>query len=173
MMKKYPTVLFDWGGTVMYDDPALTNPMVGWPRVEVIDGIADVLKSLYASGRQIVIATAASISDENEIRGALARVKLDGYFSRIYCFKNTGLPKGKAFYRHILRDLKIPSSNALMVGDSFEKDVYAANAVGMFAVWFNPISDERLNGKLHMTVQSMQELGTFFKTLDQQLSTQP
>ena len=27
---RYPTVLFDWGDTVMRDDPASTVPMVEW-----------------------------------------------------------------------------------------------------------------------------------------------
>jgi FMN phosphatase YigB (HAD superfamily) len=163
---RYPTVLFDWGGTVMYDDPALTTPMVGWPKVEVIEGIEDVLKDLHASGRAVILATAAVISDEDEIRGALARAGLDSYFSRIYCFKNTGLAKGKLFYRHILKELNVPASDVMMVGDSFEKDVQAANAVGIFAAWFNPISDETINGEKHVTVHSMQELQKFFKSLN-------
>lgn len=162
----YPTVLFDWGDTVMRDDPASTMPMVEWPTIEVIEGIADVLADLHARGRRIVLATSASISDEGQIRGALARGGLDRYFSRIYCFKNTGLPKGEAFYRHILSDLGIPASEALMVGDGFEKDVQAANAVGIFAVWFNPKTDETRSGELHHTVHSMQKLRTFFKSLD-------
>jgi FMN phosphatase YigB (HAD superfamily) len=163
---RYPAILFDWGGTVMYDDPALTTPMVGWPKVEVIDGIEDLLKDLQASGRQIILATAASISDEDEIRGALARAELDSYFSKIYCFKNTGLSKGRSFYRHILKELKVTASDVMMVGDSFEKDVQAANAVGIFAAWFNPISDETINGERHITVHSMTELQAFFKSVD-------
>jgi FMN phosphatase YigB (HAD superfamily) len=163
---RYPTILFDWGGTVMYDDPSLLTPMVGWPKVEVIEGIEDVLKDLQASGRQIILATAAVISDEDEIRGALARADLNSYFSKIYCFKNTGLAKGKRFYRRILRELNVPASDVMMVGDSFEKDVQAANSTGIFAAWFNPISDETINGELHITVHSMQELGTFFRSLD-------
>ncbi len=165
-MLRYPTILFDWGGTVMYDDPALLTPMVGWPKVEVIEGIEDLLKDLQASERAIILATAAVISGEDEIRGALARAGLDSYFSRIYCFKNTGLAKGKSFYRHILRELKVPASDVMMVGDSFQKDVQAANAVGIFAAWFNPISDETINGEQYVTVHSMQELQTFFKSLD-------
>jgi putative hydrolase of the HAD superfamily len=160
-------VLFDWGGTVMYDDPALTTPMVEWPKIEVIDGIADLLKDLQASGRKSVLATAAVVSDETEIRGALARAELDSYFPKIYCFKNTNLPKGEEFYRHILRDLNIRPADAVMVGDSFEKDVAEANAAGLFAVWFNPISDETIKGRKHLTVHSMQELQEFFKELDQ------
>ena len=53
-----------------------------------------------------------------------------------------------------------------MVGDGFEKDVLAANAVGIFAVWFNPRLDEDRTGELHVTVHSMQELLTFFTSLD-------
>ena len=163
---RYPTVLFDWGDTVMCDDPASTVPMVEWQAVEVIEGIADVLAYLHASGRHIVLATSAAISDENQIRGALARGGLDSYFSHIYCFKNTDLPKGEAFYRHILSDLDIPASDALMVGDGFEKDVLAANAVGIFAVWFNPRSEETRAGDLYVTVHAMRELIEFFKKSD-------
>jgi FMN phosphatase YigB (HAD superfamily) len=165
-MIKYPVVLFDWGGTVMYDDPALITPMVEWPKIEMIEGIGSLLAQLQASGRRSVLATAAVISDEDEIRGALMRVDLDSYFPRIYCFKNTNLPKGEAFYQHILQDLNIRPTDALMVGDSFEKDVAAANAAGLFAVWFNPISDETIKGRKHLTVHSMQELQEFFKSLD-------
>jgi putative hydrolase of the HAD superfamily len=161
----YPTILFDWGDTVMRDDPSLTVPMVEWPTVEVIEGIADALEYLHSSGRQIVLATSAEISNESQIRGALARVGLDEYFSHIYCFKNTQLPKGEDFYRHILHDLNLPASEALMVGDHFQKDVQAANAVGIFAVWFNPKSAETRKGNLHTTVHSMQELRTFFESL--------
>ena len=59
------------------------------------------------------------------------------------------------------------ASDAVMVGDGFEKDIQAANAVGIFAVWFNPRSDEIRNRDLYITVHSMQELRAFFKALDQ------
>ena len=161
---RYSTVLFDWGDTVMRDDPASTIPMVEWQTVEVIEGIADILRYLHSRGRRIVLASSAAISDESQIRGALARGGLEGYFSHIYCFKNTGLPKGEAFYRYILDDLAISASDVLMVGDGFEKDVQAANTVGIFAVWFNPRSEETHKDELHVTVHSMKELLEFFKT---------
>jgi putative hydrolase of the HAD superfamily len=162
----YPTVLFDWGDTVMRDYPERTNPMVEWESVEIIYGIADVLAYLHASGRRILLATSAAISDEDQIRGALARGKLYTYFSGIYCFKNTNLPKGEAFYRYILDDLNIPASEALMIGDGFEKDVQIPNLLGMFAIWFNPRSDEKRAGNLYITVHSMQEIQSFFTALD-------
>ncbi len=164
---RHPIVLFDWGDTVMRDYPEITTPMVEWETVEVIDGIADVLAYLHASGRQIALATSASISDEGQIRGALARGGLDFYFSRIYCFKNTNLPKGEAFYRHILSDLNIAASDTLMIGDGFEKDVQIPNSLGMPAVWFNPRSSENRKDEKHDTVHSMAELLLLFKMLDQ------
>ena len=166
-MPRYPTILFDWGDTVMRDYPERTNPMVEWETVEVIDGIADVLAYLHSSGRRIVLATSAAISDEDQIRGALARGGLDHYFSRIYCFKNTQLPKGEEFYLHIMNDLPLSPSDALMVGDGFENDIQIPNALGMFGVWFNPKSNEVRSDDKHTTVHSMEELRAFFEDLDQ------
>jgi len=159
----YSTVLFDWGDTVMRDHPEITTPMVEWETIEVIDGIADVLEYLHSSGRRIVLATSAAISDESQIWGALARCGLDKYFSKIYCFKNTSLPKGEAFYRHILKALSIPASDVMMVGDTFEKDIQIPNALGIFAVWFNPNSEEKRESDLGITVHSMKE---FLNILD-------
>ncbi len=162
--KPFPIVLFDWGDTVLYDDnPTSTVPMVEWPKIRAVEGIADVLADLQASGRRSVIATGALISDESQIRGALARVELDAYFSHIYCFQNTRLPKGEAYYRHILADLGVPASDVVMVGDFFEKDVLAANAAGIFGVWFNQRTDENRNNELYTTVHSMFDLRTFFR----------
>ena len=165
---RYPIVLFDWGDTVMYDDPAQTVPMVEWPKVSAVEGMADLLACLVSSGRQIALATSAGISNEGQIRGALRRVEIERFFSRIYCFKNTGLPKGGAFYRHILGDLGVPASDVLMVGDHFEKDVLAANAEGIFAVWFNRRSDETREDGSHVTVRSPGELQAFFESLDRE-----
>ncbi len=163
---RYPTVLFDWGDTVMRDNPAMTVPMVEWPTVEVVEGIANVLAYLHSSGRRIILATSADVSTESQIRRALARGGLDTYFSRIYSFTNTHLKKGEAFYRHILSDLGIPASKALMVGDGFEKDVQVPNNLRIFAVWFNWRSEEMSQGDLYVTVHTMKELLAFFTSLD-------
>ena len=164
---RYPTVLFDWGDTVMRDYPERTNPMVEWEFVEVVEGIADVLAYLHSTGRRIVLATSAAISDEEQIRGALKRGGLDIYFSHIYCFKNTQLSKGEAFYRYILDDLQLSPSDALMVGDGFEKDIQIPNQLGMYGVWFNPNTVKIRRDEMHFTVHSMGQLRAFFETMDQ------
>lgn len=163
---RFPIVLFDWGDTVMRDHPERTAPMVEWETLEVIDGIVDVLTHLHASGRRIALATSADVSTEPQIRAALARCGLDTYFSRIYSFTNTNLKKGEAFYQYILNDLNVPASDALMVGDHFEKDVQVPNRLGMFSVWFNPQSADADCSDLHFSIRSMPELQTFFESLD-------
>ena len=165
--RRYPAVLFDWGDTVMQDDPASSTPMVEWAQVQAVEGIEQVLAYLRSSGRQCILATSAEISDENQIRAALKRAGLDSYFSHIYCFKNTGLAKCEAFYRHILADRELPAADAIMVGDHFEKDVLAANAAGLHAAWFNPRSDEERSSSMHETVHSMGELLELFSRLDE------
>lgn len=162
----YPTILFDWGDTVMKDDPDSSVPMVEWETIEIVEGIQPVLAYLDSSGRRIALATSASISDESQIRGALARAGLDRYFTRIFCYKNTGLHKGQEFYRHILTSLSIPAAEALMVGDGFEKDVLDANKVGMHAVWFNHRSAEKKRDGAYFTVHTMKELLVYFESLD-------
>ncbi len=163
---RYPLVLFDWGDTVMRDYPEKTTPMVEWDTVEAIEGIADVLAYLQDSGRQIALATSADVSTEAQIRAALARCGVDIYFSRIYSFTNTNLKKGEGFYRYILNDLSIPAAEVIMVGDHFEKDVQVPNRLGMFAVWFNLRAEQAQRSDLHITIDSMRELQTFFESLD-------
>jgi FMN phosphatase YigB (HAD superfamily) len=65
-----------------------------------------------------------------------------------------------------LNDLGVSASEALMVGDGFEKDIQIPNTLGMFAVWFNPSSEENRTDELHVTVHSLRELIKFFETLD-------
>lgn len=153
---KYKYILFDWGDTLMKDSPS-EKPMLEWPVVEAVEGVIEILRRLERFA-WLVVATSAVISDEAQIYGALKRVDLDRYIHKIYCFKNTGLNKSPAFYHYILRDLGAAPEEALMVGDSFENDVIAANQAGMYAIWFNPKSNERRMNHLHTTIHAMPEL---------------
>lgn len=154
-------IFFDWGDTVMVDNPAFSSPMVEWPQVHAIPGIEPVLRFLKTNKRTIVLATSADASDESQICAALARVGLANYFDRIYCFKNAHLAKSEAFYRYLLENIGITASQALMIGDSFEKDVLSANQAGIQAVWFNKRTSENRQDSLYTTVHSMEELQNF------------
>jgi FMN phosphatase YigB (HAD superfamily) len=58
--------------------------------------------------------------------------------------------------------LGIPPAQALMVGDSFEKDILAANAVGISAVWFNERTKDNRNERLHFTIHTLPDLVEWF-----------
>ncbi len=162
-MMPYPYIMFDWGDTIMKDDPSLDIPMVQWPRVEAIKGAGDVLRALHME-RTIVMATSADRSGEAEIRAALRRVDLEAYFDHIFCFKNTGLQKSsRPFYLYILETLKIQPADILMVGDHFEKDVQLANSVGIAAVWLNMKDREDRQGTQFKTIHRLSDLLFFLE----------
>ncbi len=52
-----------------------------------------------------------------------------------------------------------------MIGDGFEKDVQVPNSLGMFAIWFNPRSEETSTDEYHVTVHKLKEIIDFFETL--------
>lgn len=127
----------------MRDIPAFSGPMVDWPRVEAMDGALETLKYLGGSW-QIALATNAIDSTESQIRNALHRAGLDVLIDRIYCTRNTGHAKpSPEFFRYILDDLRLHSSQVVMIGDSFENDVLGANRVGIFGIWLNPGTEGR------------------------------
>ena len=160
---RYPFVIFDWGNTIMNDDPVLQTPMAEWRVVEAVEGAEEVLRALSAD-RILVLATGALQSSEFDIHQALKRVELDQYFDYIFCFKNTGLRKPtQAFYTHILNTIGARAADALMVGDSFENDVLAANAVGMDAVWYNPKDAEIRTAEQHQTIHGLRDLLSLLK----------
>ncbi len=165
-MIKYPYVMFDWGDTIMRDDPAMTTPMAQWPTVAAVEGTEETLKAIHRQ-RKIIMATGAVQSNEADIRFALQRVNLANYFDRIFCFKNTGLRKpSEEFYRHILETIQAQPSDLLMVGDNFESDVLAANRVGIPAMWLNAKDATERQGAQYWTIHRLQELLLFLE--DQQ-----
>lgn len=158
MLVSCPFLIFDWGDTIMRDDPAPTSAMYLWPAVEVMEGAEEVLRRLRP-GRTIALATGAARSSEADIWRALARGNLDPFFDKVYCFGNTGCRKpAPQFYEYVLRDLGARPSEALMVGDSWENDVLGANRVGIRAVWLNEKNGETRHGALYQTVRSLHAL---------------
>jgi putative hydrolase of the HAD superfamily len=81
-LAKTSWLLFDWGDTLMRDDPSAEGPMVSWPKVEIVPGAIEVLTSLKPSWG-LAMATNADASDESQIWAALKRVDLDRLIEKI------------------------------------------------------------------------------------------
>lgn len=157
-MGKVKCILFDWGDTLMRDIPAYDGPMYQWPQVEAVPGALESISQIRAE-RILAVATNALESSEDEIRKALARVNLDRFFDKIYCYHNVGAMKPTPFFfDFILNDLRLGAADTLMVGDDFQRDIMGAVKRGIFGFWLNRQSSERRVGRLYDTIYNLEDL---------------
>ena len=151
-------ILLDWGGTVMRVFPEYEGPMFAWRRVEAVEGIKEALAKLQPEWT-IALATNAADSEEAEIWSALARIDLDRLIDRVYCFRGVGHKKSAPeYFAHVLADLGIDRTRAVMVGDDFEGDVLSANRGGIRAIWFHENGSENKTSAMHRTIHDLHEL---------------
>lgn len=147
--------LFDWGDTLMRDNPTQTGPMWQWPHVSALPSAQNMLQWAHAHGT-VGIASGASESDEDDIRAALVRVGLAEFIGPIFCRKTLGFGKtDPRFWQSIIASLNLPPQKIIMIGDSFEADIVAPQAAGIRAIWFNWRNDPALPCP---TIKTLQEL---------------
>jgi FMN phosphatase YigB (HAD superfamily) len=158
MVQAKPVLLFDWGDTLMRDDPGLTTPMADWPHVEALPGVSETLVQIQ-DGWRFCVASNADVSDEAAIWRALGRVGLDRWIERVYCSRNIGYKKpDPQFFGFILKDLEVKPSQVVMVGDSYKTDILGANASGLRAIWFNWKTPDEQSTSLHLTIHHFEQL---------------
>lgn len=130
-------ILFDAGDTVVEDQPLTPGSMADWVTINETPGIRTILESMH-SKYDLMMATNAAISGEKQVRKALARVQLDGYFSYIYTARELGLSKpDPEFYRTILRNHNLRPEEIVMVGDSLINDALGAADAGLRSIWLH------------------------------------
>lgn len=159
-------MLLDWGDTLMKVFPDAKGPMKDWRHLEVFPGAIRWLGELKKQGWQIILATNAADSNEEDIRAALSRVGLGWVIDQVFCYCNLGLRKPEAaFFEKVLEKLGASANQAVMLGDDFKVDVQGANEAGIAAIWFNPASQENLSGKDYVTIHQYKELAQALQTL--------
>lgn len=133
----YKHILFDWGDTLMVDNPNYSGPMYQWPEIEPCEGASNVLATLSAS-YECHVATNAADSSEQDIWSAFNRCGLDQFISKVFCFESIGSRKpSPEYFSAIQKALACEKEELLMVGDFWEKDIVGALAFGIDAVWIN------------------------------------
>lgn len=133
-----PLILLDAGDTVIVETPGAAGPMLSWPHIEPVPGAAEALAGL-APRFTLVLASNADESTGEMARQALARLGLDGFFSKCYTSIDLGVRKpDPAFFLAILSACDASRQYAVMVGNSFPIDVAGAKSSGLRAVWYNP-----------------------------------
>jgi putative hydrolase of the HAD superfamily len=158
-------LIFDWGNTVMRDFPDKPGPMAHWDHVEYIPYIEDCLEKLL--GKYIMcLASNAGFSDASLMIEALKRVGAEKYFHHFFTSKDLGYQKpDKRFFTSITEKVNVEPMQCIMIGDSYEKDIIGAKAVGMKTILFNEkkiLSDFPDADKI---ITSMKELAKAIETI--------
>ena len=150
--------IFDWGDTIMRDDPVRTEPMHLWPHVELMPD-ADIVLDRLSVAVSVSLATSAAVSDEAMIRRALARVGVDRFFRRVFTARSVGKKKNEPeFWLRVLEQLRAKPEEVTMVGDNFESDVLAPASVGIRSLWLNSHTTERRSGQSYSTIGRLADL---------------
>ncbi len=101
---------------------------------EVFADVADALVGLAESHPLAVVTNGAGCLQ----REKLAASGLGGLFQSVVVSADLGIAKpDPSVFRHAVRQLGVASGDATMIGDSIAKDVDAALAAGLGAVWVN------------------------------------
>ena len=124
-------LLFDWGDTLMLDDPQYTGAMCDWPEVAAMPGVAALLPRL-AEKYQCAALSNAVESDAALMRKAFERVGLADCLTRFLTSKELHARKpDAAFFTQALQMLGAKTENAVMIGNDYAKDIAPAKAIGL------------------------------------------
>ncbi|WP_432720580.1 HAD family hydrolase [Jeongeupia wiesaeckerbachi] len=101
-------ILFDWGGTLMEDDPANTTAMAEWPDVQRVPGALEALAACR-SHITVCVATNATVSRDEEVWNALSRVGLADGIKHVFSRQSLGFGKqDPRFWQHVQAELDLP-----------------------------------------------------------------
>lgn len=135
-MEMIKALIFDWGNTIMrdFDYP---GPMWTWEKNEWISGAKGVL-TILSKKYCCVIATSADQSNTQDMRKALARIDAEKYFCFFFSQKELGVKKPDVkFFEKTLNLSGFNATEAVMIGDQYEKDIVGAKTAGMQTVLLN------------------------------------
>ncbi|MGL6258756.1 HAD family hydrolase [Vibrio sp. WXL210] len=158
-------VLFDWGDTLMHDDPSQRGPMCDWPYIHLVAGARQVLEQV-SQYYPVYVATDAKDSTEREIARAFERGQLDEFIDGYFCRSNLGVVKGSSEYFSAIADqLEVDTQQLIMIGDNLEKDIRPAIAAGAQGIWLHPNAQVNTPASIHHVTQLEQILDILFTQL--------
>jgi len=135
-------LLFDWGDTLMYDNPAFEGEMYLWPEIRLMKGVNETLPVLAADYRCAVISNAFG-SNALTMKRAFEIMKIDRYFELFVTSKETGCKKqDKGYFTYIIGLLKTPANNIYVIGNDYEKDIIMPKRLGMNTVLITSVRGE-------------------------------
>lgn len=133
-MNNIKYLIFDWGDTLMADDPNDERAMYLWEEIKIMQGVTDAIP--YLHNKYIcTVGSNAGESDAIAMKKAFERVNLDGYFDYYFTSKELGARKpDAAFFENILQKLGANAENTVMIGNDYLKDISGAKKAGLQTV---------------------------------------
>lgn len=160
MPRNIKAIVFDMGNTLMRIISEYTGPMMHWPRVEPVDGVATALKSLPKT-LICCVASNSGISNSDMLGTALGRASLREFFQHVFTSHDLGFEKpDPRFFYKVLEQLDVAPNECIMVGDEYSKDIVGAKSVGMYTVWFAQAPVSKPAPQADAIIGSMAELPT-------------
>jgi len=157
-------LLFDWGDTLMRVYPQSSGPMITWPYLAALPEAEETLSTL-SKRVHLALATNAEDSDEEQIRAALRRVRLDQFIEEVFCTRRLGYHKPEPqYFRSVAKQLNVDLSQIVVIGDSFSNDVMGAVDAGAQGIWLNTSSAENRQGPGYFTIHSLGEVISIFSS---------
>ncbi len=133
-MNNIKYLIFDWGDTLMADDPNNDRAMYLWEEIKVMQGVTNVMPYLH-SKYICTVGSNAGESDAIAMKKAFERVNLDSCFDFYFTSKELGVRKpDTAFFESILQKLGANAENAVMIGNDYLKDISGAKKAGLKTV---------------------------------------
>ena len=121
----------------------------------IVPGAAALMERL-ALHAPIAIVTNNTVKEQVE---KLATFGLDRHVTALITSEECGVAKpDSAIFRHALERLDVAAGDAVMIGDSWEKDVVGATRAGIRAVWLNRFAETCPDRSLAIEVASFEPL---------------
>lgn len=133
-MDKLKYLLFDWGDTLMADDPSQHTPMYKWDIVSAMSGVVETMPKL-ALKYTCIAASNAVESNADMMKLAFERVCIDQYFKHFLTSKELGASKPSIqFFEGILKMVGGSPKNSIMIGNDYIKDIVGAKNAGLSTI---------------------------------------
>jgi HAD superfamily hydrolase (TIGR01509 family) len=163
-------ILFDLGDTLVTEESVgdKHTPDVELEKVPYADEVLQALIGKY----KLAVVTNTSTSREKDIRLALRKIGLEGYFDSIITSVDVGHEKpDEEIFREVLERLQVKPTEAVMIGNRIKTDILGANKLGITSIYFrwNDRYLEEITSQLEKpayTISSLKELLQILPSLD-------
>lgn len=116
-------------------------------KLELYDGVVDLLKSLKEKGKKVyLLSNAQRCFTYNEI----VKTGIVDYFDGIMISSDVMCSKpDKNFYYFLLENFKLKKSESIMIGNDYISDIRGAHSVGIDSLYIHQEISPEIKGKLY------------------------